>query len=1030
MATTIQTIETPKRARALDTSGNNNHGQIYSGRALEFDGVTDYFQHNGGTAITGVNSFANGSPWTFACWMYFDSGGGGEDHLIGADYTSQHHFIFNYSSGQIRFRDANADFYTFSSTKLDTNTWYRVVITTDGTSMTAYVNGIVYGTIAANQANVAANDNFDTTEMKFTGWGMPYQSGFVRGSGFMGMMSDGQVWDANWTADDVTYDYLNPESLVLNRGGTSLTNSNLKIWYPMQDGHRGQQSYILDASNTGLGDENIDLTTGSTSEPAEWGTATTSGITKLSGGTSVTYYETGFTVTSGKTYKVTLTLTDYAGSSNLGWSNSGGIPDNAKLSSDGSYTGFFTATSTAELKLFGRDVNSGTFSNVSVKAVNDKNHATTVFYGDELIADAKNRTFASGPDWQDSGTTANQFAEDSGVYDEAATSGADESTALTAYDGTTVTFTDNYLKLVATSDATHIRLAELDGGKFETNMVVGRTYRLSYAIDLTAYTSGTLHVGFGETSASEADARKAYTAITTLADGTESPKSDFFDFIYKGTTTHAKLFIQAGTSSAFTVYFDNFSIKEVGLASGWTDADQQLHIPQTALQSYNEWAWSLPTTGDNMIATVSDHTDFDINSSDFTANCWVYLNDYGFGNGQYIFHKGGGGGEGWHVRVRINGVVAFIVDDGVADVDGVNIATANSGSNGVKLGRWHMITATVDHSATIALYIDGQLIESTAFPSANNDIDGADGLEMLNWHSTYTNGSLNGTATEFSIFKGVELKEAEINELYNDGKALDATTHSKVAYLKGYWRNDGLNTTWNDLSGENRHATLSNGTETMLCPSGVDSSRCSQGFIMNKQRNTSSLNLPVTKNRLAGLGVDINHTSEFSLGTGDFTLEVWAKAGYTQQPNSAGSYSSFNTIISLGENVVGSDVAAISYYGSANKFRFHCGGDTNQYIIDSDVVAKGNWYHVVAGRASGVGFLYLNGESQAANKHGTYNISAVNINNTEKKTVGYDGGNDARNYTEPIDGVKIYGDALSAPEVLRNYKATKGSHRN
>ena len=45
MATTIQTIETPRRARALDTSGNNNHGQIYSGRALEFDGVTDYFQH-------------------------------------------------------------------------------------------------------------------------------------------------------------------------------------------------------------------------------------------------------------------------------------------------------------------------------------------------------------------------------------------------------------------------------------------------------------------------------------------------------------------------------------------------------------------------------------------------------------------------------------------------------------------------------------------------------------------------------------------------------------------------------------------------------------------------------------------------------------------------------------------------------------------------------------------------------------------------------------------------------------------------
>ena len=45
MAATIQTIQKPTRARALDTSGNNNHGQIYSGRALEFDGVTDYLTH-------------------------------------------------------------------------------------------------------------------------------------------------------------------------------------------------------------------------------------------------------------------------------------------------------------------------------------------------------------------------------------------------------------------------------------------------------------------------------------------------------------------------------------------------------------------------------------------------------------------------------------------------------------------------------------------------------------------------------------------------------------------------------------------------------------------------------------------------------------------------------------------------------------------------------------------------------------------------------------------------------------------------
>ena len=56
-------------------------------------------------------------------------------------------------------------------------------------------------------------------------------------------------------ADDIAYDYANPESLALNASGSALTEGNLKLWYPMQDGHRGQQSYILDGANTGLGDE-------------------------------------------------------------------------------------------------------------------------------------------------------------------------------------------------------------------------------------------------------------------------------------------------------------------------------------------------------------------------------------------------------------------------------------------------------------------------------------------------------------------------------------------------------------------------------------------------------------------------------------------------------------------------------------------------------------------------------------------------------------------------------------------------------
>ena len=112
MPATIQTIQKPTRARALDTSGNNNHGQIYSGRALEFDGVSDYFQHNGGTNISGVNSFADGEEWTFATWIYF------RDTkftlFVGDDNATSTHIGLHYND-YIMFRADSGDYYKFEN---------------------------------------------------------------------------------------------------------------------------------------------------------------------------------------------------------------------------------------------------------------------------------------------------------------------------------------------------------------------------------------------------------------------------------------------------------------------------------------------------------------------------------------------------------------------------------------------------------------------------------------------------------------------------------------------------------------------------------------------------------------------------------------------------------------------------------------------------------------------------------------------------------------------------------------------------
>ena len=168
-------------------------------------------------------------------------------------------------------------------------------------------------------------------------------------------------------------------------------------------------------------------------------------------------------------------------------------------------------------------------------------------FGKELISDIENRDFQEASNWGDSGTTANKWSQDGGTYNEAATSGATEGEY----------FTDNYLKLVATSDS-DVRQAILDGEYFEeASMITGETYRLSYSIQIEARTSGTLSVGFAnESHAIDTNSDKTYEVTKPAA-------TDYFDFVYDGTANHAEIVIQASTTSVFEVYFDNFSLKKV-----------------------------------------------------------------------------------------------------------------------------------------------------------------------------------------------------------------------------------------------------------------------------------------------------------------------------------------------------------------------------------------------------------------------------------------------------------------------------------
>ena len=172
---------------------------------------------------------------------------------------------------------------------------------------------------------------------------------------------------------------------------------------------------------------------------------------------------------------------------------------------------------------------------------------TVAEIGDELIINSKDREFSGSENWVLSTVNGDNQYND---FDTAATTGTG------ATEGTY--FTDNYLNIASTSDLTHKKYVYLDGNYInEDIMVIGNRYRLSFSVQITAWTSGVISVGLFNTIMTPKDVNN-YSA-------TASAQTVNLDFIYDGSSgsQHSRIGIKASTDSVFTAYFDNFSLNEI-----------------------------------------------------------------------------------------------------------------------------------------------------------------------------------------------------------------------------------------------------------------------------------------------------------------------------------------------------------------------------------------------------------------------------------------------------------------------------------
>jgi hypothetical protein len=242
-------------------------------------------------------------------------------------------------------------------------------------------------------------------------------------------------------------------------------------------------------------------------------------------------------------------------------------------------------------------------------------------------------------------------------------------------------------------------------------------------------------------------------------------------------------------------------------------------------------------------------------------------------------------------------------------------------------------------------------------------------------------------------------------------------THSALTNLKGYWRNNGLDT-WKDLVQSNNGVPSSTCQETVIIPQGLDN-RDSQGFLMNRQRNTSSLNLPLLDT------VFTNSSDHVDVGT-IFNNDIFSLCCWIKVPNTG-------VIQRIVDNRNDSVEGWQLYVDASGNIKFSIGDTSGGATVTEDTlgdVDPDTWIHVAVTYAGSAGTIstYINGGGkQTSTATGVQNQSLIttamkigsrNFSNVEYGTKGQ------------IDGVLFYTDVLSDAEVKRNYNATKGSHKN
>jgi hypothetical protein len=603
---------------------------------------------------------------------------------------------------------------------LDINQWQRVVlVNSNGTS--------------------TVNDTFD---IAYTG----------SGSHGRFKMSDLQIYGADWTTDDIAYDYANPQKLVTDNASSNVTLNDLHAWWHMSE---GDGTIAFDSAPL-LGVDvvpNGDFSTDNISAISGAGTRSVEN-NKLKiqedglGYSQCIYYNLLDTT---KIYKVTFDLTIGTGTYIIYDTIDGdvGLTDGS-----GSYTAYLTNTS----KLYIGSNGAGDvwyLDNITAKEV--FNIDGEIYDGSSLGAtydDAQERIPQLGMMNWSKGSNLITYSEDFTQY----------------YKGTNTTITPNFstspdgtntatrLQTTASSN-TYLSLAA------STN--IGESYTLSLwvknnggdSLDIGSGTSSNTGVEVGQLIINPTNEWVRYSSVFTA---TANTNFFFLDNVNNSQAIDCLIWgFQLEESSSATAYrkTNGTAVTDATLISCATDSQKDILGNAVRVKGSG---FNLDGTG---YAEITEEV-FDVGTGAFTISAWAkYKFVYQNSSHNAIFVTGTG--LGFNSVASLSSTYPDTTDRGFLFRIGQETIGTNHSLSLVE-GNWYHVVGVKKADGDMNLYINGNLQDDT---EANSD-------SLRNDQNKYIGEDANATYDRFYHeriddvkFYNRELSSDEIEQNYNATKS-------------------------------------------------------------------------------------------------------------------------------------------------------------------------------------------------------------------------------------------------------------------